>query len=899
MDQCTEGKAMIGRICLGLLVACFFVVPAFAQEGTGTLEILVKNENNDRVPPNALEIRIFQGLQTTQLKIIAPLENNPATTQLPLGHRYKVEVYMNSLYAGVGFIELEKNKEQLDITIKNTGGMRLSIYYRDGQTPIQNAMVWIKSQDGKSWAYSETDKNGQTERVWLYPSIKEGNYYYADVSLGQNLVYTHSPIKLQPNIAQEFKIVTSWPAIIDKMFTVEVYNTTTNKVAKQDGVFVAQIYDIKKNKIAESPVTDKGLAHFTNLKVGNYALYIKEKDNSNLLKTVAGKKLTMTDSIDKIKIYLHNPELNDDHLNCNCVAFRLDDVQDFFLSPAQQAIISTFRDKNAPLTLGVIGGVTGSEQKLVSTIRDGLVEGQIEIANHSWRHNIYTKMTKADQAADIKKANDKIFEVFGVRPTTFIPPENLFNNDTLSALKENGFTHMSPGETGVVDAPPKFKKSDFYQFPMLAYTAKVNTNTGLWHHETNEQILEKINDSIFNYGYAVVMMHPHEFSLNENGIYVNKVNNTKIAELGTLLDRVRAENLQILTIGSIQDYGVPKAAKPTEQKTLEKNCNCIAFRLDNVQDFWLNDVQSTVIETFDKHQIPLTMTVIGKFIGDDPKTVDLIKQKLESNPAGTRIASRGWEYIDHTSYDKQRQASSIKQTNEKISKVFGVRAVIFAPPYDSFNQDTVAAAADNKILYFSSSIAKEKSATLETLRHVPSTETFGNLVVDDPFLSGTTPQKAMQKINSNIAQYGFAVISMQPSDFAIKDGEFRNEIDATRLDLLESVIRDAKSTGINIVSLERIPTLLDQSVIVVPDWVKDNARWWADGKISDSDFTKGLEYLIEQHIIKIPATEKGAGKATIPQWIKTNARWWADDKIEISDFVHGIQYLIQNGIIRV
>jgi hypothetical protein len=101
------------------------------------------------------------------------------------------------------------------------------------------------------------------------------------------------------------------------------------------------------------------------------------------------------------------------------------------------------------------------------------------------------------------------------------------------------------------------------------------------------------------------------------------------------------------------------------------------------------------------------------------------------------------------------------------------------------------------------------------------------------------------------------------------------------------------------VSLERIPTLLDQSVIVVPDWVKDNARWWADGKISDSDFTKGLEYLIEQHIIKIPATEKGAGKATIPQWIKTNARWWADDKIEISDFVHGIQYLIQNGIIRV
>ncbi|MFY9300837.1 MAG: polysaccharide deacetylase family protein [Candidatus Nitrosotenuis sp.] len=890
---------MIGRICLGLIVVCFFAIPAYAQEETGTLEILVKSESGDRVSPDALGIKIFQGLQTTPLKVIAPLENNPDVSQLPLGHRYKVEVYMNNLYAGVGFIDLGKSKEQLDITIKNAGGMRLGIYYKDGQTPIQNAMVWIKSQDGKSWFYSETDKNGQTGRMWLYPSIKEDNYYYADVSLGQNLVYTHSPIKLQPNIAQEFKVVTSWPAIIDKMFTVEVYNTTTSKVAKQDGSFVAQIYDIKKNKIAESPVTDKGLAHFTNLKVGNYALYIKEKGDLNLLKTIAGKKLTMTESVDKIKIYLYNPELNDDHLNCNCVAFRLDDVQDFFLSPAQQAIISTFKDKNAPLTLGVIGGVTGTEQKLVSTIRGGLTEDEIEIANHSWRHNVYTKMTKADQAADIKKTNDKISEVFGVRPTTFIPPENLFNNDTISVLKENGFTHMSPGETGVVDAPPKFKKSDFYQFPMLAYTAKLDINTGFWNHETNEQILEKINDSIFNYGYAVVMMHPHEFSLYENGVYVNKVNNTKIAELGMLLDRVRAENLQILTIGSIQDYGVPKAAKPVEQKTLEKNCNCIAFRLDNIQDFWLNDVQGTLIETFDKNEVPLTMSVIGKFIGNDPKTVDLIKQKLDSNPASTRLANRGWEYVDHTSYDKQRQASSIKQTNDKISKVFGVRAVIFAPPFDSFNQDTVAAAADNKILYFSSNIAKEKSATLETLRHVPSTETFGNLVDDDPFLGGTISQKAMQKINSNIAQYGFAVISMQPSDFAIKDGELKNEIDTSRLDLLESVIRDAKSAGINTVLLERVPTLLDESVIVVPDWVKDNARWWAEGKIGDSDFTKGLEYLIEQHIIKIPATEKGTSKATMPGWIKANAGWWADGKIGTSDFVRGIQYLIQNGIIRV
>jgi peptidoglycan/xylan/chitin deacetylase (PgdA/CDA1 family) len=885
-----------------LLSVCFVTLQVFAEEPAGSLEVFIKTTNNDRISPESMTIKVFKDLETVPLKVITPLESNPVTiSSLPLDHRYKVEVYMNNLYAEVGFIDLKKPSERIEMTIKNPGGMRLNIFYKDGETPLANAMVWIKSHDGKSWFYSETDKNGQTTRAWLYPSVKEGNYYYADISLGQNLLYTHPQIKLEPGLAQEFKIVTKWPTILDKMITVEAYNSTTNKVTKQDGTFVAQLYDIKKNKVAESQITDKGIAYFTKLKVNNYALYIKEKDGSGQLNTIVGKKVTILESTDKIKIYLHNQELNNDHLHCNCVAFRLDDIQDFFLSPAQQAIISTFKDKNASLTLGVIGGVTGTEQKLVSAIKDGLAHDKIEIANHSWRHNIYTKMTKSDQGADIKKTNDKIFEVFGVTPKTFIPPENLFNNDTISVLKENGFTHMSHGETGTVDVPPKFVKSGFYQFPMFAYTAKLNPSTAYWQHETDDQTLEKVNDSLFNYGYAVVMMHPSEFSLYENGAYANKVNMTKIGELESLIDKIRAENIQILTIGAIQDYDVPKVEKPVETQQPDRNCNCIAFRLDNVQDFWLNTVQNTVIETFDENKVPLTIAVIGKFTGDDPKTVNPIKQKLENNPADTRIANRGWEYVDHVGFIKEHQASSITKTNDKISKVFGVRAYVFAPPYDSFNQDTVDAASQNKILYLSSNVARTNpSISLGALKSVPSTDSFANLIDDDPFLSGTIQQKAMQKINSSIKQYGFALVSMQPSDFAVKNGGFKDEVDAGKLAILESIIRSAKSGGTNMVLLERIPALLDDSAIVIPDWVKNNAGWWAEGKIGDSDFTKGLEYLVERGVIEIPQTEQGSDAVkSVPEWIKTNARWWADDKISNSDFVKGIQYLMQNGIIVV
>ena len=41
------------------------------------------------------------------------------------------------------------------------------------------------------------------------------------------------------------------------------------------------------------------------------------------------------------------------------------------------------------------------------------------------------------------------------------------------------------------------------------------------------------------------------------------------------------------------------------------------------------------------------------------------------------------------------------------------------------------------------------------------------------------------------------------------------------------------------------------SIYTIPEWLKDNARWWADGLISDEAYISGLQYLISQGIIKI------------------------------------------------
>ena len=42
-----------------------------------------------------------------------------------------------------------------------------------------------------------------------------------------------------------------------------------------------------------------------------------------------------------------------------------------------------------------------------------------------------------------------------------------------------------------------------------------------------------------------------------------------------------------------------------------------------------------------------------------------------------------------------------------------------------------------------------------------------------------------------------------------------------------------------------------------------------------------------------------ANAENVPNWIKNNAKWWTDNKISDEDFVESIQYLVKKGIIRV
>ena len=99
------------------------------------------------------------------------------------------------------------------------------------------------------------------------------------------------------------------------------------------------------------------------------------------------------------------------------------------------------------------------------------------------------------------------------------------------------------------------------------------------------------------------------------------------------------------------------------------------------------------------------------------------------------------------------------------------------------------------------------------------------------------------------------------------------------------------------------PSSLAQDAI--PSWIKNNAGWWATDQIDDFTFAQGIGFLIKNEIIQIsdlPTTSDGdiiiEEDIVIPEWIKNNAGWWANDNISDSDFLYGIKYLVESNIIK-
>lgn len=251
-----------------------------------------------------------------------------------------------------------------------------------------------------------------------------------------------------------------------------------------------------------------------------------------------------------------------------------------------------------------------------------------------------------------------------------------------------------------------------------------------------------------------------------------------------------------------------------------QSCNCVAFRLDDIQDFFLTDIQMELVETFQNNDVDLTIRVIANNIGKDIEITEFVKN-ISDDPR-IEIANHGWDH---------------------------------------------------------------------------ETEVIGDNANRTRFV-GLSADSTFNNAQKNISEYGFAIIPLHPKEFAqFYNNQYQNQVNFQQIEQLELLFAKLAENNIDIVFISEINPESDENQ--VPEWVKNNAQWWIEEKVSTDEFVDSLEFLIIQKIILVPQTESTSQLTSIPEWVKTSIKWWTEKQVSDSEFISATQFMIRNGIIRI
>ena len=86
----------------------------------------------------------------------------------------------------------------------------------------------------------------------------------------------------------------------------------------------------------------------------------------------------------------------------------------------------------------------------------------------------------------------------------------------------------------------------------------------------------------------------------------------------------------------------------------------------------------------------------------------------------------------------------------------------------------------------------------------------------------------------------------------------------------------------------------------IPQWIKENAEWWSDERLSDSEFLEGIDFLFKKGVIFVGGKQLTVEfEWKVPSWFKATAGWWSEGKITDDDFLNAIENLVKRKIIIV
>ncbi|MGI0018745.1 MAG: polysaccharide deacetylase family protein [Nitrosotalea sp.] len=321
--------------------------------------------------------------------------------------------------------------------------------------------------------------------------------------------------------------------------------------------------------------------------------------------------------------------------SCNCVVFRMDDLQDYWLNDVQVGTINEFEHKNASLTVGIIGNYFGQDDKVVGSISSALTHNlpKFVIANHGWNHEHFNTFSRDEQSALIHNTNQKISSILGILPNIFIAPYNAINNDTIISLLDNNMVYLSTNETQ--DRPPyALSGAAFFRFPATAEIGDLNRENTAWVSVNHDQTYAAVLRSLVKYGFAVILLHPQDYANKKSGfVYDNAINQTQIHELDLLIDKIRNDGYAIVTMDDISKNAIYDTKYP---KWLDRNLE-LYFKGNVTDDDMTNSIEylksKKIISTsFASGKYPLHQNIVTTYfwVGEPADTDNSYNDNLSS-----------------------------------------------------------------------------------------------------------------------------------------------------------------------------------------------------------------------------------------------------------------------------
>jgi hypothetical protein len=98
-----------------------------------------------------------------------------------------------------------------------------------------------------------------------------------------------------------------------------------------------------------------------------------------------------------------------------------------------------------------------------------------------------------------------------------------------------------------------YSSNTIHRFPATVATGYTSTGNGTLHRLTNDGIFTNIQNSLHDYGFAVVTISFQDYATNNGTVTQNEPDLQQIQQLEVLIDKVRSNGIKTTTISGIDN----------------------------------------------------------------------------------------------------------------------------------------------------------------------------------------------------------------------------------------------------------------------------------------------------------------------------------------------------------